>query len=54
MTVAATVRHAADYTQQAEVTNWPARIVLVVVVLILRAPRRDDFPDPDAPWSLPR
>lgn len=35
--MAATVRHAADYTQQAEVTNWPARIVLVVVVLILIA-----------------
>ena len=28
---------ATDYTQQAQVTNWPARIVLVVVVLALIA-----------------
>ena len=37
MTVATAVHQATDYTQQAEVTNWPSRIVLVVAVLSLIA-----------------
>jgi hypothetical protein len=52
----------ADYVEQAQVTNWPARIVLVVVVLGLialallgmrrgwrnRAARQADLPEPAA------
>lgn len=64
MTVLALVRAADPYTEQAEVTNWPARIVLVVVILALialalwgmrrgwqnRKARQSDLPAPaDAP-----
>jgi hypothetical protein len=51
---------ASDYVEQAEVTNWPARIALVLVVLLLialalwgmrrgwrnRAARQADIPEP--------
>lgn len=54
------VRAAEDFTEQADVTNWPARVVLTVVVLALiglavwgmargwraRAARQSDVPPP--------